>query len=100
MPKNILLSEVGNHANRSIIPAGMWQFRAIPRKKITIRDVFVVSCFFFVTNHDMNFFSFSLKKIKSWLDICLIKALRNPHRTNGIRRPVWGHGRLCFVRQL
>ena len=41
------------------------------------------------------FFSFSPPKIKSrfetflsWLDICLIKALRNSHRTNGIRRPV------------
>ena len=29
-----------------------------------------------------------------WLDICLIEAIRNPHITNGIRRPVYGHGRL------
>jgi len=42
-------------------------------KKVTIRDFFVVNRDFFfvaihdknITNHDMNFFSFSLKKSKS-----------------------------------
>jgi len=48
-----------------------------------------------ITNHDMNFFKLFPKKNKitirdilSWLETCLIKALRNPRRTKGIRRPV------------
>ena len=28
-----------------------------------------------------------IRDILSWLDTCLIKALRNPRCTNGIRRP-------------
>ena len=74
----------------------------LTKKKITTRDLLVVNHVFFChdwfmtkRSRDMNFWSFSVKKKKitirdilSWLDICLIKALRNPHRTNAIRRLV------------
>ena len=60
-----------------------------------------------ITNHDIIFFflfpkkkKITIRDILSWLDICLIKALRNPRRTNGVRRPVWEHDRLCFVCRL
>ena len=62
-----------------------------------------------ITNHDMNFHSFSRKnKRKSrFLTFCRgsicksrIKAPRNLRRANGIRRPAQGHGRLCFVCRL
>ena len=80
----------------------------------------------FVVNHDVYFhitthgkpitndddaiskyiFSYMKKKVTvrdilSWLENTLdrlITALRNPRGTNGIRRPVWGRGIFCFVR--
>ena len=39
----------------------------------------------------------TIRGVLLWLDVCLIKALRNPRRTNGMRWPVSGHGRLCFI---
>ena len=74
----------------------------LTKTKNTIRDLFVVNRDFFatihdkkITNHHIIFLKLFPKKNKitirdilSWLDTCLIKALRNPRRTNGIRRPV------------
>ena len=79
----------------------------LTKKKITIRDIFVANRVFFLLtiddkDHDshMIFSSFpppqkvAIRDIPSRLDMCLIKALRNPRGTNGIRRPLQGHGRL------
>ena len=74
--------------------------KAIPNEeKITIRDLVVVNRDFFFhdsrqkdheSRHD--FFpkknKITIRNTLSWFDICLIKALRNPSRTNGIRTPV------------
>ena len=49
---------------------------------------------FFVNN------KITIRGIWSWLELRLIKALRIPRGTNGIRRPVWGNGNLCFARRL
>ena len=87
----------------------------LTKKKTTIRDLYVVNRDYFlsrfttqkITNHDMISFRFSINKSKHGSRhfvvaryICLIKAQRDPCRTNGIRRPVRGHGRLCFVCRL
>ena len=77
-------------------------YGAIPNEKKTKFVIFLSWIVIFyvtiqdkkITNHDINFLSFFRQKKKkirdmsSWLDICLIKALRNPRCTNGIRRPV------------
>ena len=86
----------------------------LTKKKITIRDLFVVNRDFYChdsqqkdheSRHEFfklfpNKNKITIRDILSSLDIGLIKALRNPRRTNGIRKPVWGHGRLCFVCRL
>lgn len=38
--------------------------------------------------------------VLSCLEILLIKALRKPPDTNGIRSAVWGHDRPFFIRRL
>ena len=81
------------------------KIRAIPiEQKYTIRDIVFVNRE--ITFHDTNLVRFSLKNTNPRFVTFVVsritpnRSTTQPTRTNGIRRPVQGHGSLCFVRHL